>query len=154
MNRELSQRYWLERAARWTAVLTVLAVVAVVAGCGGEPFDIVPVSGKVTYKGGEAIPGDKIDVTFHPQVEAKGKEHPRLGHAILNKDGSFDSVTTHKHADGLIRGKHKVTLQAFDEKENPLPGVIPDKYTDPKKTPLEIEVKGSGKLEPMEIDKP
>ena len=134
-----------------TAALVVLPFVA---GCGGGPFDIVPVSGKVTYQGGEPIPGETVEVTFHPQIEKKGKEHPRPGLAQLNEDGTFEYATTHKHRDGLIPGKHKVTVRVLDENQNPIPGVIPDKYTDPKRTPVEVEVKGSGELDPIEIEKP
>ena len=149
MSRCVHRGHRVSRVVQWTAALAALALLA---GCGGAPFDIVPVKGKVTYQGGEPIPGHRVEISFYPQVEKKGAEHAKEGNAILNEDGTFDYATTWKHGDGLIVGKHKVTVQALDENEVPT-AAVPNKYRSPKDTPLEIEVTG-GELEPIEIDKP
>ena len=52
--------------------------------------------------------------------------------------GEFHEVTSHKFNDGLVRGKHKVTLT--DESHKPLPArVVPPEYSDPATTPLEVD---------------
>jgi hypothetical protein len=139
------------------ALLIVLA--AGLSGCGGgEPFKIVPVSGKVTYKDGSLIPADRIVVTFVPQgVQGAGKEAATAAQGDLNvADGTFAGLTTHKHMDGAIIGKHKVTVQAL--KTGP-GGVgqpiqaVPIAYTRAETTPLSVEVTGSGNVFPLEIEK-
>ena len=121
-----------------------LALLAVgFAGCGGEPFSLGPVSGKVTYSDGTAIRADEVHVTFIPQdVAPVGNDHPLPGDAVLDADGSFSQATTHRQGDGVIVGRHKVVVlplvrDGFHKK--PLDG-FPKAYTNPDTTPLEVEV--------------
>jgi hypothetical protein len=141
------------------AVLMLLAAGFSFSGCGGgAPFKIVPVSGKVTYKGGSLIPADRIVVTFVPQgVPGAGKEAATAAQGDLNvADGTFAGLTTHKHMDGAIIGKHKVTVQALKTGPGgvgqPI-NVVPLVYTRAETTPLSVEVTGSGNNFPLEIDK-
>jgi hypothetical protein len=109
------------------------------AGCGGEPFKHTPVSGKITYDDGTLIPIDLV-LTFMPQAAPiDEKTHPRPGMAMVDKaTGTFQSATTHMANDGLVRGKHKVTLATAGL--TPLPtSVAPPEYTDLTKTPLEVD---------------
>jgi hypothetical protein len=123
----------------------VLGVVCTLAGCGGAPFAIEPVSGKVTYKDGSLIRADRIVVTFVPQgVKAAGKDVAAAARGDVNvPDGTFAGLTTQKHHDGAIVGKHKVLVQAF--KTGPA-GVgepiaaVPAIYAKAATTPLEEEV--------------
>ncbi len=110
-------------------------------GCGSsEPFKFVPVSGKITYEDGTVIPVETMTLTFIPQAApVDAKTHPRPGMAIVDKEtGAFKSATTHKANDGLIRGKHKVTLAGVNNMPIPV-SVVPKEYTDPVKTPLEVD---------------
>ena len=131
-------------------LLTVLLAVCL-AGCGGgAPFKIVPVSGKVMYSDRSLIRADRIVVTFVPQgVEAAGKDAAAPATGDVNvTDGSFAGLTTQKHHDGAIVGRHKVLVQAF--KTGPA-GVgepiaaVPRKYAKAATTPLEFEVPSGGK---------
>jgi hypothetical protein len=61
-------------------------------GCGsGNPFDIVPVHGKLTYDDGSLIPAESILVTFNPiGVERREKLVAPGGQTYLNvSDGTY-----------------------------------------------------------------
>jgi len=129
-------------------VLVVLAgmLLAVAVGCGPTaPFDIIPVTGKVTYEDGTTIPADRIEVIFNPQTEPiDQKTYPRQGAAEVNTaDGTFSAMTTWKYGDGATVGPNKVTVISYDADEN-ITDAVPEIYRDPETTPLgEVEV-GSG----------
>lgn len=110
-------------------------------GCGsGDPFKYVKVSGKIAYEDGTLIPLDGMFLNFHSQTPPiDAKTHPRIGTTLVQKsDGTFSSVTSHRANDGLIRGKHKVTLTTATQA--PLSNsVVPSEYADPEKTPLEVD---------------
>ena len=122
---------------RLTAAALCLLLLA---GCGvKEPFGYVQVSGKVTYEDGSPIPADGIVLTFYPQGGAlDSKTNPRPGMANLDRAGEFHAASSHLPNDGLVRGRHKVTVLAKDR--TPLPArVVPPEYSDPFKTPLEVD---------------
>ncbi len=123
-------------------VVLVLAMggMIAVAGCGGsDPFGYVQVSGKVTYEDGTPIPAPNIQVTFAPQSPAiDAKTHPPHGTAEIKEDGTFDRVTSRKFGDGIVRGRHKVLVQALDA-EDRLSDAVPPDYADPATTPLEVD---------------
>ena len=123
-----------------------LGAICAVVGCGGgAPFTIEPVTGKVTYNDGSLIQADRIVVTFVPQgVKAAGRDVAAAATGDVNvSDGAFAGLTTQKHHDGAIVGKHKVLVQAF--KTGPA-GVgepiaaVPAIYAKAATTPLEEEV--------------
>lgn len=107
------------------------------AGCGGEPFHHVKISGTVKYDDGELIPVSMMELTFQPLAEAKDAQtHPRPGHASVDvSTGKFDSVTSHKQGDGVVAGKHKVKITAYDESQQ-ISKAIPKEYTETTTTPL------------------
>ena len=109
-------------------------------GCGSsDPFTYVSVSGTVKYDDDTLIPADYITVTFHPLEGAIDKKtRPRAADANVNvEDGAFKEATSHKFGDGIVPGRHKVTVRAFDADMNELP-IIPKSYTLVAETPLEI----------------
>ena len=121
---------------------TMLALcVLLFTGCSGngDPFSYVRVTGKVTYEDGSVIPANLILLGFISEAEVVGNAHPRMGTVIVDsKTGEFHDVTSHTPRDGLVRGKHKVTVAGEDH--HPLPSnIVPPEYADPKKTPLEID---------------
>ena len=116
-------------------------VAACVAGCSdGSPYDLVDVSGKVTYDDGSLIPAGSIMLKFDPEAAAlDAKTHPRKGFALVNvADGTFEYATTHKHADGLVAGKHKVLVVAYAA-EGKTGNFVPKEYLRPDTTPLEVD---------------
>lgn len=109
-------------------------------GCSGDPFAYVQVAGKVTYDDGTPIPAEPLVLTFFPQAAAlDAKTFPRPGMGVADpQTGEFKSITSHKAGDGLVRGKHKVTLTNLGRA--PLPAsVVPPEYADPATTPLEVD---------------
>ena len=120
-------------------ICVTVALVAF-AGCGGEPFTHVQVSGTVKYDDGSLIPVEMMELTFQPQAEAvDAKTHPRPGHASVDiATGEFKRATTHKPGDGLVAGKHKVKITAYDASQQ-VSQAIPEEYRDISTTPLEFD---------------
>jgi hypothetical protein len=126
------------------AVLSIFNV-----GCGSRgPFKYVRVSGKVSYEDGSPIPGG-CKATFISQDAAPvGNAYPRQGIANVNAEGEFESVTSYKYADGLVPGKHKVVIQAANERDGK--PVVPKEYANVETTPLVIDTANS----PLDIKVP
>ena len=123
----------------WWAAVCVVGVGA--AGCsGGNAYELVQVSGTVTYEDGSLIPANSIMLKFDPQAgPVDAKTHARKGFAQVNvSDGTFAYATTHKHADGLVAGKHKVLVVAY-AKDGAAANVVPNEYRRPDTTPVEID---------------
>lgn len=122
------------------AVFSVACCLLLAAGCGAkDPFSYAQVSGKVSYEDGTLIPADYI-LFFYPQSgPLDSKTYPHCGTAIVEKaTGRFDSITSYRRGDGLVRGKHKVTL--LGPTHGPLPAsIVPPEYGSPVQTPLEVD---------------
>ena len=133
----------------------LVTILVLLAGCSDTPYAIVPIHGKVTYEDGSLIPAETVIVWFHPQADPlKPNVHARPGITELNsEDGTFTSVSTCEHGDGVVLGLHKVVVKVGDESPTGA-GSIPAKYADPATTPLEIEVTGRNQDVPLEIEKP
>ena len=73
-------------------------------GCGtaggGAPAALIPVKGKVTYKGQPVTQGR---IRFEPD----GYGRPATGQ--IKPDGTFE-LTTQKPGDGVVAGHHRVTV--------------------------------------------
>jgi len=129
-------------------------------GCGSDvPFDIVPVSGKVTYDDGSLIPADEVTVIFNP-VDPKsiGQMSAPGGRTNLEvSDGTFKSVTSHRPNDGLVMGAHKVVVIASKNNAQGRPtngNLVSSKYRKSATTPLEVEVTSSGQFLELKVSKP
>jgi hypothetical protein len=127
-------------------LLLILCLACV--GCGSSsPFDYVEASGQVTYDDGTPIPG--VEVLFSaqdaPQVEGA---HPRPALAQTDAEGNFNCVTSYKYCDGLIPGRHKVTIRQV--KDNQGRSLIPVDYTNVATTPIEVDTENV----PFEIKVP
>jgi hypothetical protein len=122
-------------------------VLSVIAGCGSDqPFSYVPMSGKVMYEDGTPVTAGRLQ--FESQAPALGTMHPRPAVALIKPDGTFDAVTSHKHGDGLIPGKHKVSfIFATDQGGKAL---VPKDYMSMATTPLTIDTADA----PLEIKVP
>ncbi|MBN2291326.1 MAG: hypothetical protein JXM70_02810 [Pirellulales bacterium] len=117
----------------------LVVVVLMFAGCsGGEPFDYIKTSGKVTYEDGSLIPSERVVVTFLSQNGPRDSgAHPRPGIAEVDvKTGAFDCVTSHNYGDGIVPGKHKVTVRPLGARSA---GAVPTAYTAVQTTPLEVD---------------
>jgi hypothetical protein len=78
-------------------------------GCGtpagGGAAGMIPVKGKVTYKG---QPVTKGVVRFEPDG------YGRMATGQIQSDGTF-VLTTLKEGDGVVAGEHRVTIEGFDK---------------------------------------
>ncbi|OHB65893.1 MAG: hypothetical protein A2V70_10585 [Planctomycetes bacterium RBG_13_63_9] len=128
-------QFWPRRSSIGI-VLVGLALTAMVGCGGGNPFDQVKVSGKVTYEDGSPIEAEQIRLVFDSQAKSIDKAtHPRPGNATVDvQTGEFTCASTLKFGDGLVVGPHKVRVYVTDASgvENAV-----------DVTPAEIEV-GSG----------
>ncbi len=115
-------------------VVSLLASVVLVpcwgcgtAGSGAQP-DLIPVKGKVTYKG---KPVTKGKVMFEPD----GYGRPAGGQ--LQSDGTY-VLGTHKEGDGVVAGHHQVSISGTGS--HPAKEVIPKKYTQRASSKLVADV--------------
>jgi hypothetical protein len=140
------------RRRQWFLAFSTFVVL--LGGCdrSGNPFKSVPVSGKVSYDDGSLIPVQGIKVFFHSLEPPKNGLHPRPATVGVGPDGTFSDVTTYKYADGLVLGKHKVSLVC--EEDGKLTKKIPREYAIPAHTPLVIEVTDSGQVLEIKVPKP
>lgn len=108
------------RGWRPVGLIVVGLLFTAAVGCGEtNPFDMAPVTGKITYEDGSLIPGTRIQVEFVAQGEAIGNQYPRPGKADVDvNDGTFQHVTTHKFNDGLFVGRHEVSAVSYDADNN------------------------------------
>jgi hypothetical protein len=130
--------------------ITLLAmVIGSVSGCGREhPFDMVQVSGVVTYGDGSVIPAERIVIRFEPLSEAVSeREHPKAATSVVEPaDGSFGELSTFSYGDGVVSGRHKVLLVAVSGGGGAGANqqhLIPPEYGDVNKTPLEVDTADS-----------
>ncbi len=149
MHRSANERY-----ARFFLLLVVSAQ-----GCNSNnPFEIVPVHGKLTYEDGSLVKADSILITFNPiRSEVKSKIAPPGGQTNVNvQDGTFATVTSHRKDDGLAVGRHKVVVVSFKKGPggNPVPTTaIPPVYRKESSTPLEVEIKSSDQFLELKVSK-
>ena len=113
-------------------------------GCGRDnPFELVKVSGTLTYDDGTLIPANLIILKFEPlAVALDTKTHPPSGMSYVNvTDGTFDVVTSYKYADGLVSGQHRVLVSATASGAPTT--LIPGEYIDSDRTPLLVDTADS-----------
>jgi hypothetical protein len=151
---------------RFVLVLAGSACTFPLAGCGNSA-GLVPVSGKVLYKG-EAASG--AVVYFHPHGEP-GTQRELVPFGVVQDDGRF-SLTSDALGSGALPGSYSVLVEWRDGKES---GVVPVKgkgqtnlvkrtrihagpdrlkgrYFDASKPLLQAEVMpGTNQLEPFEL---
>ena len=128
------------------------------AGCGGVAGrpPLGRVSGNVTYNGQPVTSGSVI---FTP---SKGDSGGHVATGPIGSDGSY-SLTTFDTGDGAVIGQHVVTVEAREKMSGspkdkqgritykPSKMAVPDKYTNPAKTPFRYTVEPSGNTINLEL---
>ncbi len=124
-------------------------------GCSDNPFDMAPVSGKVTYDDGSVILAARIRVLLYPQGgEIDLKTHPKFAAAEVNvADGTFAFMETWKPKDGAVVGRHKVAIISYDTKGRET-DAVPAKYRKPDTSGEEREVKSGQNHFEFKVKKP
>jgi hypothetical protein len=126
--------------------LSLIALLPLLGGCSSEPYQVAPVSGRVTLNG---KPLAKASVTFAP-VPTKGSDEPGPSSAaITDSDGRFTLKTIGKDKAGAVVGKHLVRIALLGDTPAPADdrpiqerGQLPMKYN--AKTELEFDVPAGG----------
>jgi len=121
---------------------------------------MAPVGGKLSYKDGSLVKGDKIVITFIPQgIEVQGKAAAGAARVDVDpKTGAFGNATTWKMEDGVLVAKHKVVVNTF--KTGPGGHPIPNKaiaadFESDEKTPLTLEIPAGGDTNlDIQVEKP
>jgi hypothetical protein len=121
-----------------------------VAGCSGqnsEQAKVYPVNGSVYFNG---KPAAGATVRVHG-VEGTGG--PLMPRAVVQKDGTF-ALTTYEAGDGVAPGRYRASVywrQQGREEGQEGPSLIPERYSRPETSGLEIEVKAEpeNKLAPF-----
>lgn len=98
---------YLSASSLSAATLTYVCLVAL--GCGGNGLPMVPVSGKVTFNGGE--PPAEGRITFTP-TETFGGLPRRPGLGRFGRDGAF-VVSSFRDGDGLTPGRYRVRVNCL-----------------------------------------
>jgi hypothetical protein len=125
------------RSNLWRLLFPLLC--GLLAGCGGDSLDLLPVSGQVFYDGQPLTTGT---VSLHPQG-ATG--HIPTG--VIDSEGRYSVSTSYQP--GAPPGRYHVVVHATEPvvnipgKANPgLPkSLIPSRYNQGSTSPLEVEVK-------------
>lgn len=112
-------------------MLVLLCALSACVGCGQskleDPETVVPLNGKVTYKG-QPVAGAQI--SFHRQ--AVGEKPPgESGFALSDAHGAFTAMTNDNP--GLFPGEYRVTVT------HPRT-TLPKKYSDSEESPIELTV--------------
>lgn len=93
-----------------------LFVTAIAVGCNDSPYEVAPVSGKVTIDGTPITSGK---VMFAPVSKDASVKSGKPGFGRLQADGSF-TISTYGEQDGAVVGKHWATvITSKDEKHGP-----------------------------------
>jgi hypothetical protein len=104
-------------------------------GCEGGSEALMPVRGKVSYRGKPLQTGF---IVFSADSE-KGTEGP-VGFSKIDSDGGYAIKTG--ELEGIAPGWYRVTVTAAGENDSGIPlDLLPEKYHDPDLSGLECQVK-------------
>jgi len=130
------RRRWLSQA--------ILAALAMTTGLGCGGIRRIPVAGSVTLDGKPFSGGN---VVFTPDA-SKGNIHRINCMSPIIEDGHYTletrAVTPTDSGEGVPLGWYKVTFRQMQEstkKRQVIPVNVGDKFREPEKTPLSVEVK-------------
>lgn len=147
-------------ARQWVwGVVIGMMVGGLIAGCGGPTLETVPVSGRVTYGGGDWPKEGRLD--FRPVAAPAGKTlHPAS--APFGTDGRYKVIS--QQTPGLAPGEYVVTVECWQElpsmgdAQNPRgsPGksYVPEKYRDPKNSPIKLKIEPTDRSKTLDFDVP
>jgi hypothetical protein len=133
-------------------ILSLLASLLILAGCGGSTPTLAPVTGTVNYLG-RPVPGGTIVFTPDPTRGGRGP----LAHAEIQPDGKF--TLSSGDAPGAVVGWHRVTVLAVQDAGPSAAGqgfliprsLLPEKYRSPDLSGLAREIK-AGQANVVNID--
>jgi hypothetical protein len=103
--------------------IAVACLVLCFSGCSGTRFKVIPVTGKIAFADGTALPtGTRLQ--FNPVEGRVG-----AGSAVTSADGSFE-VTHSNGSSGLEEGKYIVLLHPPEGDRTTFQQLVPKDYCD------------------------
>lgn len=128
------------------SLLTLLLIAFLPAlGCDSSPYEIVPVSGRVTLDG-EPL-GDAL-VSFQPIGSASNKEPGPGSYGRTDKDGKYTLQVVEPSQPGAVVGKHSVLISTATSEggdgDRAVGERVPRRYRDGK---LQFDVASGGSTE-------
>lgn len=119
--------------------LATIGVLLTLSGCGEKGIHVVPVSGKVTYRGQPAV---GAQVVLHPVSVNAQQAFSATGRA--GDDGTF-KIGVNAPGDGAPPGDYVATVQWFKVIETaggtgPGPNVLPAQYGAAATSPFKLRV--------------
>ena len=129
-------------------VLLVFAGCLLPPGCGGEDYELAPVSGRVTLNG--KPPGVTLQVSFQPVAVRPDQPNPGPGsYAETDTEGHYILRTVTHDAEGAVVGPHKVYLRTKAPEQDPeddrtpiYEEIVPPQWRDGSKA-FEVPPEGS-----------
>ena len=106
----------------WMACCLLFTILA--AGCGGDELELVPVAGKVMFKG---EPVDKAHIGFmRDSMNVKVEGPAPAAIATTADDGTFTLKTNEE--EGTVPGTYRVTVNKTTRVNMDIPNPLPDGY--------------------------
>lgn len=102
----------------WFPLLLIVGIASI--GCGGQPFQLAPVSGTCSCNG-EPIQAGLVVFEPIPEAGSDLKVSGRSASGVIEPDGTF-VLSTYKGTDGAIVGRHRVMVfaPALEDDDAPL----------------------------------
>jgi hypothetical protein len=126
--------------ARRVLLTVALFCTGIIAGCGDGSPRTVPVSGTITFGGGEWPAAGSL---FFMVVESADGFPKKSGSAEFDKDGRF-VAKTFADGDGLIPGRYLVGVNCWAEPYEmggpPQKSHVPGQYRDASTSGFEVEI--------------
>jgi hypothetical protein len=131
-----------------STLLTAAGLALALAGCSDSRKPVVPVHGKVFFRG---QPAQGALVVFNPLDESD--PNPVKPQAVVSSDGSFE-VSTYGEKDGAPEGEYAVTFVWLIE--NPKTkrqwSPLPTRLMQPNESKLRVTIKeGTNELQPFQL---
>ena len=105
----------LQGVHSWLLVLAAGGLL--LSGCGGEDYELAPISGRVTLDG---KPLAKIRVSFQPVSKRPDEPNPGPGsYGTTDTEGRYTLQTVESDADGAVVGTHRVHLGTKPPEQDP-----------------------------------
>lgn len=128
-----------------------VAALAIVGCWSSTPYPLTQVEGNVLYEDGSLIPAETVRLQFISLAETKSPKYPpkKANVQVDATTGRLTKATTYRYGDGVIRGEHRVIVQAMNG-GRPDVGLVPSSCERPDTTPLMVDTA----VQPIEIRVP
>lgn len=130
----------------WTRLLASTAIATFAcafSGCGGSEFNLVPVTGKVTFADPAVLQAEIKTINFVPKELGGGGKGGKAANGNIQDDGTFKLMTMVPD-DGAFPGDYRVEIHVFKTYRG-REVMIDPKYDKAGTTPLTATIKEGDK---------